>query len=125
MIDELLASLNNQKGETLKSSSDALKVLKKFAENPSASSFKPGDRIERNLFGQARYKYPQDNQVMIVVEVLDEPILDDESNYCDMVVAVALSPTKVSSFPVNARYYDKTGKSASNIIEMFTGGNKK
>lgn len=119
-MDILLEALKAAMSDDLKgfkTRAEAEKALTDYL-NCEPSDIAVGDRVERNELGRNRYKFPNEKQAAVCVEVFENPVKDSQGEMNDMRICVALDPDNILHYDVNSRYYRKVGANTTNIFSF-------
>lgn len=119
MMDELIKFLieKEEKETGYKSRSDATQALKRFLDAPKPE-IKEGDFVERNEYGEKRYRFPKGNQAAAVIAKLPESYVSSQGDPDDLMIMVAISPDKYTTFSVDSRFYRLADSAKSNIFNF-------
>lgn len=98
--------MNQSNGDdTFESRKDSVKLLTLF--NSTRINFKAGDYVERNVWGMNRYSFPLANQAAICTKMLEDSVLDEQGNYVNMELTVAIDKNSIRTYLVDSRFYKK------------------
>jgi hypothetical protein len=119
-----LASESETSHEKYVSQEDARKALESFLSETEECDFKVGDFIERNQYGEKKYKFPSGNQAMKVLKILDDKYVSDENEHDGNVLVVcAIRKGIFQQFYVDSRFYRKSGSKKN--VAFFDSFKKK